>query len=107
MPQDPRQTGRNFNRLLGPAGDRLDGPAVAVGIAEEHEVAPRLPVDLADLDAGGEQLLARALDVVHHHLHTPDRAWFGRGDAHADADRARRAARGELDEAQLLAHPVV
>jgi hypothetical protein len=38
----------------------LHGPAVAVGIAEEHERSPREVLDVADIHGAAGELLARA-----------------------------------------------
>ncbi len=47
------------------------------------------------------------LDVGDHHLHPLHRAGLGLRHAQPDRDRARGAGRRELDEAHLVAHPVV
>src|SRR5256714_4977998 len=86
--------------------DRLQRPAVAIGIAEIDEPAPRLHRDLARLDARCEQLLTRGLGVGDHDL---DLLRAGRlvGDAVADHDRAGRAGWCQLNETQAVVHPVV
>src|SRR2546423_5369676 len=86
--------------------DRLQRPAVAIGIAEIDEPARRLHRDLARLDARCEQLLTRSLGVGDHHL---DLLRAGRlvGDAVADHDRAGRAGWCQLNETQAVVHPVV
>ena len=48
----------------------LHRPVVAVRIVEVHEVAPRLFVDLAGVDAGREQLFAGLVDVGDDDLQT-------------------------------------
>jgi hypothetical protein len=45
--------------------------------------------------------------MCRHHLHPLHRPRLGRIDALVDADRARRAGRRELHEAQLLVDAVV
>src|SRR5581483_4821875 len=60
-----------FNRQPSAVGSRLDRlqrPRVAVGIAEVDEVAPRLRVDLARLDAGRKQGLAGSRGIGHDDL---------------------------------------
>jgi hypothetical protein len=47
----------------------LQGPGVAVGVAERDERAPRLHIDVAGLNTLGEELLAGGLGVGHHALH--------------------------------------
>jgi hypothetical protein len=45
-------------------GYLLDGPAVAVGIAEEDELAPRELLHIADFDAALDELGARGVETV-------------------------------------------
>src|SRR5215468_8559454 len=52
-----------------PRWEFLEGPRVAVQVGEEHELAPRLYVDLTGLDPAFHELLARGLDVADHDLH--------------------------------------
>src|SRR5215218_412320 len=95
------------SRTLLARRELLHGPAVAVGVAEEHEPAPREVLHLADLDAALEQLGARPLDVGDDELQPLHRPGRSIGDPLADGDRAGRPARRELDEAQPVAHAVV
>src|SRR5215218_3217121 len=97
--------GRPDTRLA--ADDLLDGPAVAVRVGEEHEPAPGKVLDLADLDPAVGEVGVGGLDVVDHHLQAGDRAGRGVGDADPERDRAGRAGRGQLDEAELVADLVV
>src|SRR4029450_2145997 len=89
------------------ANDLLDGPAVAVGVGEEHEPAPGKVLDLADVDAAVHQLGAGGVDVGDDHLEAADRARRGVGDPGAQGDRAGRTGRRQLDEAELRADAVV
>ena len=52
----------------------LQSPAIAVGIAEVNERAPRLDVDLADLDAAPREFVVRFPRVLDDHLQSLDRA---------------------------------
>ena len=87
--------------------DLLHGPAVAVGVGEEHEPAPREVRDLRDLDAPAGQVLARGLDVVDHHLQPLQRPGLHLGEPAAHRDRRLRARGSELHEADLVADRVV
>ena len=84
--------------------DLLDGPAIAIRIAEIDEGAPRLHVDVADLDAAPDEFCARGVYVRDHQLETPDRPRPHVGDAGADRDRAGRSGRRQLDESKPLSH---
>src|SRR5680860_289384 len=53
---------------LAVVGDLLDGPSVAVGIAEEQESAPREVLDVRDLDPSRREIVTGSLDVIHHEL---------------------------------------
>src|SRR5258705_6516020 len=90
--------------LAGPARELLDGPAVAVRVAEVDERAPGLDVDLADPDAASRELVVRGLDVLDDELEAAHRAGLGFGEADAHGDGARRAGRRELDETELRVH---
>ena len=61
----------------------------------------------ADVDAGVAQLRMRGLDVGDDDVRPTDRARLGVGDALADRDRAGRARRGQLDDAEVVARLVV
>jgi hypothetical protein len=63
--------------------------------------------DVADLDAALEQLVARRLEILDDDLDPADRAGSGVGEPHPDLDRARRPGRGQLDDAEVVAGPVV
>src|SRR5207248_8385331 len=91
---------------VGARFDRLQRPAVAIGIAEVDKVAPRLYVDLAGPDARFKQLLTGSRGIGDHDL---DLLRAGRliGDAVADHDRAGRARWGQLDEPKGFVDPVV
>jgi hypothetical protein len=52
----------------------LDGPAVAVRVAEEYERAPVELLDVADLHTRGRELRSRRADVGHDELQSLDRA---------------------------------
>src|SRR5438552_2892994 len=62
---------RGFGDLVA-RGKLLHRPAVAVGIAEEHERAPREILDRADLDPSLEELLAGRVDVRDDQLQPLD-----------------------------------
>jgi hypothetical protein len=49
-------------------GKLLDSPAIAIGIAEEHEPPRQGLVDVSDSYAGVAQLRLCGLDVVDDHL---------------------------------------
>jgi hypothetical protein len=49
----------------------------------------------------------RRLDVRDHHLQTLHGPGLGIGEAETEGDRARRPRRCQLDEAELVADPVV
>jgi AMP-binding enzyme len=89
------------------SADLLHCPAVAVGVGEEEEAAPGEVLDVADLDAAGEQLLAGAVDVADHELQALERAGCHLVGAAGEGDRAGGAGRGELNEAEVLGHLVV
>ena len=84
--------------------DLLDGPPIAVRIAEIDEGAPGLHVDVADLDPAPDEFGARGVYVRDHQLETPDRPRPHVGDAGADRDRAGRSGRRQLDESKPLSH---
>src|SRR4051794_22713055 len=109
---------RPMMRAIGPAepGLRLGSalrqgflqrPAVAVGIGEVHEATPRLLVDRADRDPSGRQLSPRGIGVGDHRQQALLRSRSHLRDALADHDRARRARRRELHEAQFVADALV
>src|SRR5262249_23612439 len=79
-----------------PLRQLLQCPGVAVGVGEGDEGSPWLDVDVAGVDAVGDQLPAGRLDVGHHHLDAELRAGLHRGDTRAQHDRAGGAGRGEL-----------
>src|SRR5262249_59594685 len=68
-----RSSSRSPESALIALRDLLHRPAVAVGIVEEHERAPREVLDLADVDPALDELGARRLDVGHDDLQTPHR----------------------------------
>jgi hypothetical protein len=85
----------------------VTGPLVAVGVGEVHEPPPRQILDRADVDTAPLEVGVGFVGVGHHDLHAADRTWRRVGDTLADRDRARRAGRGELHEAQLGCDPVI
>ena len=101
--------------------DLLQDPAVAVGVAEVGEravvgvlgVRARRPAvrrhvpDLAHLDAAADELGARRLDVGDDEVRAAVGARRRVGDPDPDRERARRAGRGDLDDAELLVRLVV
>src|SRR3954452_535500 len=99
----------------------LEEPDVPVEVADARErvvvgafgmgaVAPRAVCDVADivdLDAARNQLVSRRDDVGDHEmqaLHAPGRHLADPG---ADRDRARRALRAQLDNAEVVSGAVV
>src|SRR5579859_3949706 len=85
----------------------LEGPGVAVRVAEIDEPPPRLLVDLAGLDAAVDQVLAGGRSVGNHNLDPLLRPGRHLGDPGAQHNRAGRAGRGELHEPQSLVVLVV
>src|SRR5579859_1692031 len=85
----------------------LHRPVVAVGIAEIHERSPRQVLNVADLRAPLSQLRMRGVNIGDHHLQTTHGAWRGIRDAFAERNRAGRAGRRQLHEAQRLAHTLI
>jgi hypothetical protein len=81
---------------LPPLRQLLQRPAVAVGVAEEHEPPPGELLNLAHLRVFGEQLRAGLVGAGHHQPEAGDRARLRVDDPLADRDRARGAGRGEL-----------
>ena len=92
---------------LAPRRELLEGPGVAVGVAEEDKPAPRLFVDLAGLDAVVDQVLAGGRSILDHHLDALLRPWRHLGHPGAHHHRARRPWRRELHEPQVLADLVI
>src|SRR5205823_6326528 len=86
-----------------PSWKLLDGPAVAVGVLEEHERTPREVLDLADIDAALDELGTRRTDVGNNHLESLNDARPHVREPRPDGDRARRPWRGQLHEAKLVA----
>ena len=80
-------------RLAG-AEQLLDGPAVAVGVGEEHEPAPGELLDLADLDPAAGELGVGGVGILDHDLQAADGAGRGVGDAlsRSRSSRPSRAA---------------
>lgn len=91
----------------GAGSNLLEGPAIAVGVAEEDERAPRHVLNVADLDSTLLQLRVHRLDIGHDHLQPFERSGRHRGQAGADGDRAGRAGRGELHEAEVGIHLMI
>ena len=90
-----------------PVGELLQRPAVAVGIGEVDEAAPRLLVDIAGLDPSPGEFGTDLVGVGDDHLEVVQRARRERGQPFADGDRAARAGRRELHEADVVADRVV
>ena len=68
----------------------LNGPGVAVGIAEEHEPSPREVLHIADLHPALGQLGAAGLiGIVHDGVHALHRTRVCFGQSPAEGDRAR------------------
>jgi len=89
------------------SGNPLHRPAVAVGVLEVDEPAPREVLDLADVQAPLGEVRTRGLDVGNDELHALHRARLGVRESLPDRDRAVRAGRRELHEANLVADRVV
>ena len=85
--------------------DLLHGPAVAVGVAEEEEAAPREVLDVAGLGAAGAELGPRRLDVVDDELQAVREPGSVSTTPGPDGDGARRPGRRELHEANVLGRP--
>ena len=109
-----------------PRRDLLQEPAVAVRVGERGKgavggVAGRRPThataravgrelrarragveNLADRGAMGDEIRARSLDVGDNQIKPPGGAGRGRRDVGAELDRARRAGRRELDDAETI-----
>src|SRR5437588_3833458 len=88
-------------------GQLLDRPAVAVGIAGMNERAPRLHVDIADIEPAVEQLLARSVRVGDDHLQSLDGSRRRIREALTERDRAGGTRWCELHEAQPVVDPLV
>src|SRR5918999_6321643 len=91
------------NPRSGPGGELLDGPAVAVGIAEEDERTPRELLDVPDLDPALDQFGPCGVDVRDNQLKALHGARLHLAEPGPQGDRARRPRRGELDEADPAA----
>ena len=92
---------------LRPVGQLLERPGVAVGVGEEDERTPGHDVDITHRDAATGQLGPRRFGVGDHHLQVVERAGRHLGQSLADRDRAGRARRGQLNEADVLIDDVV
>src|SRR5262245_1028040 len=71
---------------LGAGGQLLDGPAVAIRIAEEHERSPIEALDVADVDAVVDEVGAGGLDVIDDELKALGRARRSVDDTDAESD---------------------
>jgi hypothetical protein len=78
----------------------LQRPSIAIGVAEGHERAPRLDVDLADLHTACQEFAPGGLDIGHHALHALLRAGRHRGDPGTQHNGAGRPGQGELHKPQ-------
>ncbi len=87
--------------------DLLHGPAVAVGVAEVDEPAPREILDGAHIDPAALELGARRFDVGDDELEAGDRPRLRAAHSLAERDRTRRTGRRHLDEADLVADDMV
>src|SRR3954462_15676656 len=96
MPLSCRMPARRVS-AVGPVGDVLHGPFVAVGVGEVDEVPPVLDVNIADVHAIVLELLVRGLDVTDNELQAWCRAGRGIVQALTDGNRAAGARRSQLD----------
>src|SRR6476620_9760730 len=87
---------------VGPVGDVLHRPLVAVGVGEVDKVPPVLDVDVADVHAVVLELLVRGLDVADHKLQAGRGTGRGVVEALADRTRAAGARWRQLDEPEAL-----
>jgi hypothetical protein len=85
----------------------LQGPSVAVWVAEGHKRAPRLNIDLAGGHTTTDELSSSRLDILHDDLHALLRARGHLRNASAKYDGAGRSRRSQLDEAKTLVDRMV
>src|SRR5581483_3225887 len=91
---------------LAVGGKLLQRPAVPVGVGEEDELPPGVLLDATRLDPASRELGVRCGGVRYDDLR-PRGADRRIGETGADRDRAGRARRRELHEAQLRIDGVV
>ena len=89
--------------LLGRESGR---PVVCVGVPEAAHGSGRAVEHVAHLHAAGHEVFASFLDVRDDKELGLARARRSRGDVGAELDRARRAGRRELNQANVVFHPV-
>ena len=94
---------RRPRSALAPHGQLLDGPGVAVGVAEPGEPAPGQVLHWTGLDAARDQVRIDRVGVVDHDLQPLDRAGRRVSQTEAERDRRGRAGRRQLDEPDLIA----
>src|SRR6266487_1695575 len=87
---------------LGATGELLQGPAIAIRITKIGKRPPGLNVDLTDVSASFDQLLADGFHVRDHHEKPFERSGLHGGDAYPNHYGAGRTGRGQLDKAQIL-----
>src|SRR5579885_2812317 len=92
------------SRRLATPGELLQGPAIAIRIAEVGKMAPVLHIDLTDVNASSGQFLADSPDIRDHHLQALLRSRLHVGNANPDGDRAGRTGRGQLHETQTFSN---
>src|SRR5258708_18950735 len=98
----PQSRSHESHRKLGATGELLQGPAIAIRITKIGKRPPILHIDLTDVNASFDQVLAHAFHVRDHHKKPFERSGLHGGDAHPNHDGAGRTGRGQLDKAQVL-----
>src|SRR5919198_3709401 len=82
--------------------DLLNGPAVAVRVAEEHKRTPWELLHLADLHPAPDELGTSGVDIGDHQLQSLRRARRHLAEALSDRDGARRPRGRELHEPEVI-----
>ena len=95
------------SQRLGVVRKLLHCPTVPVGIGEEHERPPGLGVDFAHLDSASGQLRPSLVNVADNYLEVVQRTRRQLRQSLADSNRACRAWRGQLHEADVITNRVV
>src|SRR5436305_14613905 len=88
-------------------GELLQGPAIAVGIADVDKMPPILYIDLADVSASFEPFLATGSRVLNHHLQPFLRSRLHVCNPNPNGDRTGGALRSQLNKAEVLIHLLV